>query len=152
MEGTREDISKIEGTREAISKLEGAREDVSKITVTRQNITTVAGKRENQSKSSRINPVITVTNNKVLNLPGKRKTKGCSVVLKELLMRTSSLLTIFIFITLVLYIPPVFLAPNSSWIWVVKKSLLRLSYYVLIVLLVIFDKDVLSYLADILNY
>ena len=129
MEGTREDISKIEGTREAISKLEGAREDVSKITVTRQNITTVAGKRENQSKSSRINPVITVTNNKVLNLPGKRKTKGCSVVLKELLMRTSSLLTIFIFITLVLYIPPVFLAPNSSWIWVVKKSLLRLSCF-----------------------
>ena len=125
IEGTREDISKMEGTIESISKMEGTREDISKVKGTRQDISMiegirediskVAGKRKDQSKSSRINPVNTVTNNKVLNLTGKKKTKGWPVVLKELLMRTSSLLTIFIFIALILYIPTVFLAPNSSW-------------------------------------
>ena len=73
-------------------------------------------------------------------------------VLRKLLLRTSSLLTLFVLVGISIYIFIYFLVPNSSWRTVIQLTLTRLNIYVLLVLVVVFDKDVLAYLSDMLHF
>ena len=73
-------------------------------------------------------------------------------VLRKLLLRTSSLLTLFVLVGISIYIFIYFLVPNSSWRTVIQLTLTRFNIYVLLVLVVVFDKDVLAYLSDMLHF
>ena len=72
-------------------------------------------------------------------------------VLMKLLLRTSSLLTLFILVRVCIYIFIYFLVPNSSRSSVVQLTLTRFNIYVLLVMEVVCDKDVQGYLSDILH-
>ena len=80
-----------------------------------------------------------------------KKEKTAIAKMKELLLRTSSILTIFVLIGLCVTVITRYISPASQFKSVAIISMRRLSAYVLIVVLVGFDKDIIAYMCALFN-
>ena len=80
-----------------------------------------------------------------------RQEKTFSTFLKELLLRTSTIVTVFALTGICITVVAAYISSSSLGIFA-KIVMLRLNTYVLVVTLVVFDKDVLSYLFEMFHF
>ena len=97
-------------------------------------------------------PIKTICQPEAGLISNNRKGKKVSDVLKDLLLRSSSILTLYVLVELVLVLICAINSPASSLKRIAASTDVRLNAYVLPVALVFSDKDVMSFLDNLFGF
>ena len=97
-------------------------------------------------------PIKTICQPEAGLISNNRKGKKVSDVLKDLLLRSSSILTLYVLVELVLVLICAINSPASSLKRIAASTNVRLTAYVLPVVLVFSDEDVMSFLGNLFRF